>query len=129
MQSLRKEILPPVWHKKKNEEIKAKNFERPYLANNCCVFYQICYLEYPTWGDSYNERAIELCTHEKAIFFLPVDILTVCVCRLSWPHDTLLCFLIYIYKPKQPSCKKECAPQKGQGEKDVKSKVAAKKLL
>ena len=34
-----------------------------------------------------------------------------------------------ISKPKQPSCKKECGPQKGQDEKDVKSKVAAKKWL
>jgi len=31
--------------------------------------------------------------------------------------------------PKQPSCKKVCSPQGGHCEKDVKSKVAAKKWL
>ena len=32
-------------------------------------------------------------------------------------------------KPKQQAVKQECDPQKGQDEKDVKSKVAAKKWL
>ena len=67
--------------------------------------------------DSYNtkmmcfgEGAIDLCTHEKAVFFLPVNIFskmaflvtqhtTVCLDhsvahQLSWPHDTLLFILI-----------------------------------
>ena len=34
-----------------------------------------------------------------------------------------------ISNQKQPSCKKACCLQKSQGEKDVKSKVAAKKWL
>ena len=36
---------------------------------------------------------------------------------------------VVISKPKQPSCKKRVRLQQGQGEKDVKSKVAAKKWL
>ena len=35
----------------------------------------------------------------------------------------------YLSNQKQPSCKKRCGPQKGHGEKDVKSKVVAKKWL
>ena len=61
-------------------------------------------------SEPHTEGAIELCTHEKAVLFLPVNIFStmaflvtqhtsVCLghsvaCRLSWPHDIVPLILI-----------------------------------
>ena len=52
----------------------------------------------PYFGDSYNakmvcfgEEAMELCMHEKAVFFLPVNILTVWSLAFLAARHTTVC--------------------------------------
>ena len=49
--------------------------------------------------------------------------------RLERDYILNVRFVLSKSNPKQPAVKKVCGPQKGYGEKDVKSKVAAKKWL
>ena len=65
---------------------------------------------------------------ENDVFFLPVNIPPRCGVPASWAaRHTIVC--LDLIQNSQAVKKKECGPQKGYGERDVKSKVAAKKWL
>ena len=119
--------------KKKTKKLK-RNFVRSYLGNGWSDFLQIWYVDYPNWAARLqqiwfqSDKGSQSYIGVKIVFSFFLLIYSRCGAPASWAaRHTIVC--LDISNQKQPSCKKRCGPQKGHGEKDVKSKVAAKKWL
>ena len=78
-----------------------RSFEPPHLANGCCEFNQLCCVAYPTWGTAIIQKWCALekgpwsYAHVKKLFPFFLSIYSRCGHRLSWPHNTVPCVLIF----------------------------------